>query len=556
MELVGVDPDIRFCRLFFLIRRRCLLGTVGGGCRFFRTIGGRRGLLGAVGRRRGLLGAVGRRRGLFRAAGRRRGFLRAAGRRCCLLGAAGGRRCFRRRFFRSRRFCRVGCAGRAGDRSLLCLQILRNGAGYQSQQQRPVYLGKSICGDGVRIRQTLNFSLGAFSGQISVNQAFCLSQIELCLSAGIGIGCHILLQHFPGHLTESIQKCVLGRGGIHFNGRHHFLQISFQHGQDAVCGNIHAKGRGNRISVHRDHILKIQGGFCLLIEAASGKHIHFPVRKLGFDQLRFLCPLDHPAGQTGGIGNTGGKSRGIGTFSGTDNAHNLEGLRRFKNRFHMVFIIGHIFPDIVLLVILVKVRNIHQPQFQIQQVFVGPLFRIGNGLHILTCPDFVHDPIQQIRILQAQGIGHIVGNLTGVRQNNDHLIVFFRPSAPKHLILRFQKLPVIDHLIENIRCHVAGHEGIAHELVEEGCGICLENPFFVIPDIDPRFDPVAVFDGADGVVHFIIMSFQMPLEGFQVVGTDLGKHLGDHLLFHHHALISVSCLRQGRAKCRKHGAHI
>ena len=119
-----------------------------------------------------------------------------------------------------------------------------------------------------------------------------------------------------------------------------------------------------------------------------------------------------------------------------------------------------------------------------------------------------------------------------------------RPFTLKHFILGFQHFPVVDHFIKNVRTNEAGYQRVAQKLFEQGAGIGLQNPFRGICQIDSGLDTIAVFDGADRMVNFIHMGIQMLFEGFQVIGTNLGKHLGNHLLFHNNSLIRIPCLSQ------------
>ena len=320
--------------------------------------------------------------------------------------------------------------------------------------------------------------------------------------------------------------------------------------------DIHAEGRGNRPGIHGNHILEIEFCFILFVKPAAGEHIHFRVGLLGFHKLRIRSNLNHLTGQAGSVGNAGRKGRCIHSFPGADDANDLQRLAFGNDLLHMGFVPGHILPNHVFFIVPVQIRHIHQPQVHTHQIIIGPLLGIGYLLHHLATHDVIHDLIQQFRCLQAQGVGHHVGDLAGIGQDHDHLIVTLRPFALKHLILGLQHFPVVDHFVENVRTHEAGHQGVAQNLIEQRTGIGLQDPLGGIRQINPGLNAVAVLDGAHRMSNLIHMGIQMLFEGCQIVGADLGEHLGNDLLFHHNAFIRLPRLCQRSAERREHGAHI
>ena len=176
---------------------------------------------------------------------------------------------------------------------------------YQSDQQGPVDLPITTFRHRVTLRQKLDTVLRTFCCKIAVHNGFNVRQIQLRVSVFSGIGSHILLEHLHGHRPERILECILGRCGIHIGGVHHFIEISLKHANNICAADVHAKSGRNRIGIHRDHIPKVQLLLLLLIEARSGEHIGFRIRKLLLHKLRFGRQLDHMTGQIGGVCNTG-----------------------------------------------------------------------------------------------------------------------------------------------------------------------------------------------------------------------------------------------------------
>ena len=150
----------------------------------------------------------------------------------------------------------------------------------------------------------------------------------------------MLLQHASSQLLQGILEIIDRRCGIHIGGVHHFLQIPLQHGYNGIGAEVHAKSGGNGLGIHRDHILEIQLGLVLFVKSAAGEYIHFLVFQLSLYDGRILRNGNHMPGQVSGIGYAGRKSRSIGTFLGTDDAHDFQWRAIFDHRLHMCGVCG------------------------------------------------------------------------------------------------------------------------------------------------------------------------------------------------------------------------
>ena len=262
------------------------------------------------------------------------------------------------------------------------------------------------------------------------------------------------LQKLPAQLGQGLNEILLRRGRVDLDGTCCFCQIFFQQGHEGILGNIHAEGRGNFTLIHGDHIRKIQLRAGRFVKALAGEYVDIRVGQLAFDDLTARRRVDHMARQRRQIGDAFGQCRGADALLGADDANNAQVLAGSDSRFHIRFIAGHIFPDLVFTVVAVQSRNRDQLEFQLQQILIGPFLGTLRVLIFLAAHDFRDDFLQNRRILQAHGIGHIVRDLVGIGQDHDHLSVMLRPAAFDHIILRIQQFPVIDHFIEHIRCHV------------------------------------------------------------------------------------------------------
>ena len=368
--------------------------------------------------------------------------------------------------------------------------------------------------------------------------------------------CHVPAQHPTAHFLQGILKIRLSRGSIHIRGVHHFLQITLQHTHDGISADIHTKCRGNRLGIHGNHILEIQSCFIFFVKSTAREHVHFRIFQLCLHNVRILRRSNHRKGQVLGIGHTGRQCRGVGAFPGADNTHDFQGYACFDHRFHVICITGKIFPNTILFIMAINPRHIHQSHLHIQQVLIGPLFQFGNRIYCLTAADVVHDGIQQIRIFQSKCVGHIVRNLTGIRQHHNQFIITFRPATFQNFILGFQHLPIIDHLVEHISFHQAGHNGIAHDLIKKRRRIGLLDSIFRIRQINPGLNTIAILNGTDRMGNLVIVFIQMYLQRCQIVGADLGKHLSNHLLLHHNLVFRLRCPGNRCAKCCKHRTHV
>ena len=110
--------------------------------------------------------------------------------------------------------------------------------------------------------------------------------------------------------------------------------------------------------------------------------------------------------------------------------------------------------------------------------------------------------------------------------------------------------------MKNIRIHIGSHHGVAHHVRKQHAGIYLQNAIRGIFRKNQRLDAIAVFDGIDSMAYHIHILIQIHLEGSQVIGADLGKHLGDHRLFHHRPLFRILGTRRSRAHRGHCGSHI
>ena len=363
-------------------------------------------------------------------------------------------------------------------------------------------------------------------------------------------------QHVAAHIPQYVQEVGLGFAGIHIQVGKGVAQVIRQHPHNGVGVDIHAEGGGNGIGIHSDHILKAQ--LILLVLRAEGlarEYVDGGVRQLIPDDLRLGRGIHHIFGQLPGVGNACGHQRSRDTLPGAHDANDLQFLPGSRQIFHIASVAGHILPDPIFSIIAVEVSGIHQAEFQFHQLFVLPLHRLLIGPAGLPLHDGLHLCLQLGRTLHAQGIGHIVGDTGGIRQNKDHFRVILRPPAPDHLILGFQQFPVVDHFIEHIGVHVGTHSGTAGEVGKQAGGIGLDQPLPDLP-VDGGPDAVAVAHHVHRMFDFAVILLQIGLEGCQVIPAHLGEHGADHLLLPYHALRQLGGLGYGGAEGRQGRGHI
>ena len=366
----------------------------------------------------------------------------------------------------------------------------------------------------------------------------------------------MLPQHLGSQLGQCGNKVLLRRCCIHLQRAHGFFHIFAEHCLDGIRGKVHAESRRNLLFIHRDHILEVQFRIRLLVKAFSGKDVDFRIIQLLLNNFTLFSQINHMSGQIGSIGHTAAECGGTDTFFRADNAHNVQIFPFLDQGLHVILIVGHIFPYLILTVQTVQRRYRHQLEFQRHQFLISPLFGCLCIFKLLTAHDPVNDFLQLVGVFQTHRVGHVIGDLAWIGQNNDQLIVAFRPSALQYVILRFQDLPVVHHFIEHIGCHIHGHHGISHDLIEQGRRICLQNFLTGIGIENAGFDTIMILYRIDGVIDLIVVFFQMGLERLQVVGSHLCKHLGNHLLFHQCSLLRFAGGLNGSAKGRHHGCHI
>ena len=262
------------------------------------------------------------------------------------------------------------------------------------------------------------------------------------------------------------------------------------------------------------------------------------------------------AGQGGCIADTGAKGSCGNTFLGTNNTHDLQLFPIFHQFAHICLVLGHILPDTVLAVEFVFFRCVDQSEPQSHQVIIGPFQGFSRVSRFFALHDKLHHLIQRLDIPQAKCIGHIVSDLMRIRQHHDQLIIFLRPTALKNLVLGIQHIHIVDHFREDIGVHIGGHGRTSHQFSKERAGIDLQHPIGSVIRENQRLHTITVLYRIDGLCHLINIFFHICLEGSQIIGTDLRKHLGDHLLFNYSTILCVLRFCDGNTHSHHGRSHI
>ena len=345
-----------------------------------------------------------------------------------------------------------------------------------SNEQRSIDTGKGIRTKLVLRCHGLNQRLGAAAGKIGIHHTGSALQGDRCPAVFIGVGCHITLEHIPGQRCQGVGKGRLGRDGILHYGIVNAGDVVFYHRHYGIGIDIHAEGGGNGLLINGNQILKAQLGALILgTEFPAGKHIHIGTVPLAGDDGRFGGGFDDMPGKVSGIGYSRRQCGSGYTILGAHNANHLQSFAPADQFLHIGRISGHVLPDLVGAVIAVPAGSGDQLEFQSHQLVIGPLQDL-RGLLRFDSLHHLSDHIRQFfRVLKANGIGNIIGNLVGIRQNHHQFQIIFRPTAPKDIVLRIQHIQIAGHFLEHVRVHIGGHGAAAGKLTEEGSRVDLED---------------------------------------------------------------------------------
>ena len=247
------------------------------------------------------------------------------------------------------------------------------------------------------------------------------------------------------------------------------------------------------------------------------------------------------------------------SFLCANDAGDLELLGAFDQILHVRIVFCHVLPHIVRGIALIRVARMDESELHPEEVVIGPLELIAGVFDLFAVHDLVDHVFEFLRIAEAERIYDVVVQLVLAVEHEEKLVVFFRPSACKRLVLRFEKLLVVHHLEEDIVVHhrEVGLLEAAHVRLHDGARADAKRTVFHVRRIYVDRQAVRIVVGVEPASDLAHVRIKVFPEGSEVVGTDACEHVGhDALLVYVVAGIFALGVLGVRHECSDHGAHV
>ena len=256
--------------------------------------------------------------------------------------------------------------------------------------------------------------------------------------------------------------------------------------------------------------------------------------------------------------------RCLGILTRLYNSYNLQILALIHQILHVFFIVRLIFPDIILTVILIIIRTVHQFELLTQDIIIGIFSQIFRCLDIFLISKLPDHIIQFHLVSESQCIQHKVTDTSVWSEYQHTLMVILRPASCLHLILILIELCILRHLIEHVGAHHRWHHTVwaccraKSQRYKRLIRIHLAYTVFVL-SVNLRCHSVRILYCGRILFNPGLVTVQILLERLQVIGIHLGKHVGHHLHDLHFVitfLLLITRVRHGRCISHHHGWYI
>ena len=145
--------------------------------------------------------------------------------------------------------------------------------------------------------------------------------------------------------------------------------------------------------------------------------------------------------------------RGAGVLRRLDDPYDRELFPVFHEVFHICLITGLIGPHLVLAVILITVRRVHDAEFSSEDVIIRISPHFVRHRYVLFIHELFDHLVKLKGIPEPQRVEQEIAHSASGCQYKHALIIILRPAPRFHVVLPFIELLIFRHLIKHIRAH-------------------------------------------------------------------------------------------------------
>ena len=153
------------------------------------------------------------------------------------------------------------------------------------------------------------------------------------------------------------------------------------------------------------------------------------------------------------VADTRAQSRGICILGGLDYSYDCQVFSICDQLFHIICIARFVRPYIILAVVLIIVRTVHQLKCNAEDIVIRISPHIIRRSDILFVDKLIHHLIQFKGISQSQCIKHKIAHTTAGCEDEYTFIIVLGPAPRFHIVLPLIKLFILRHLVEDICTH-------------------------------------------------------------------------------------------------------
>ena len=321
------------------------------------------------------------------------------------------------------------------------------------------------------------------------------------------------------------------------------------------------------VGVHREQGFHIKSGTVVCTEFLSGEDIGLRVGHLLLHDGAGLGLLDDVFGQGMSVADAGGQHGGRRICVGLHDAHNGQVSAVGNGLLHIVGILRLVPPQMVRFIVDVTVSAVEELEALAEKILVGVgLEVIGDG-DVLVLGELLDHLVQFGVVPQAHGVQGIIRDAAAGIQHQHAFVVGFRPAAGLDVVLGCIQLRGLGQFREHTGVHHGGHDVVGRGLgadAQRGQGrvrIHLPDASVSVLPVDLGCYIVGVLNGGGVVCDRAVGTFQVGLEGLQVVGSDAGDHLRNELAYRNHAFFAgrsggtgSGCIAAGQHGSEVHAA--
>ena len=154
------------------------------------------------------------------------------------------------------------------------------------------------------------------------------------------------------------------------------------------------------------------------------------------------------------------KGRGIRVLRRLYDSDNRQFFAIFHKGPHIVFIVRFVPPDIILAVIFIVVRAVHQPECNPENIVIGIVLYVFRRFYIFFIDKLPDHLIQLHLVTQSERIEHKITDAPSLSENEHTLIIIFRPPPGFYIVLVLVERRILRHFIKYIRTHHGRHHTV------------------------------------------------------------------------------------------------